>query len=130
MPLTPEQLATLRGAIHGRREALDAELRRDAARSREESFGALAGPVTDKADEAVADLISDIDHAELSRDLAELRELAAAAARLAAGSYGRCADCGSEIGFERLRAQPAALRCAECQRVHEKTFAQPGTPKL
>jgi RNA polymerase-binding transcription factor DksA len=38
-------------------------------------------------------------------------------------SYGRCADCGLEIPFERLKAEPAALRCIDCQRVHEHTHA-------
>jgi DnaK suppressor protein len=130
MSLSKEKLAMQRHAIERRRLALAEELRGDAARSREESYGALAGPVTDTADEAVADLLSDLDNAELSRDLAELRALEAARERIAQGSYGVCADCGDDIPFERLSAEPAALRCITCQRVHEKTFARPREPKL
>lgn len=130
MSLSKERLEIQRHAIERRRLALAEELRGDAARLREESYGALAGPVTDTADEAVADLLSDLDKAELSRDLAELRALEAARARLALGSYGACADCGDDIPFERLSAEPAALRCIACQRVHEKTFAHPREPKL
>jgi len=92
------------------RAGLAVESRGDAERSSKETFAALAGPVPDTGDAAVADLISDIDHAELARDMAELREVEAALARLAAGRYGLCSDCNDEIPAERLRVQPVALR--------------------
>jgi RNA polymerase-binding protein DksA len=130
MALTRTQLQELEALIKERREALLAEIREEVARSREESFGELAGPVTDSADEAVADLLSDIDNAEVTRDLGEIRALEAAQERLANGRYGLCADCGGEIGVERLRAHPTALRCVGCQTVYEKTYAHPGEPKL
>lgn len=31
------------------------------------------------------------------------------------GEYGECADCGVNIPFDRLRAQPMATRCVVCQ---------------
>jgi RNA polymerase-binding transcription factor DksA len=130
MPLTRKQLSELQSLIKGRREALGTEIRSEVSRSREESFGELAGPVTDSADEASADLLSDVDNAEVTRDLHELRELEAAQERMAEGRYGDCVDCKTEIGFERLRANPAATRCIACQRVHEKTYAHPGEPRL
>lgn len=37
-----------------------------------------------------------------------------AAARLAAGSYGRCCGCGGPIAAERLDALPAADTCITC----------------
>jgi RNA polymerase-binding transcription factor DksA len=37
-----------------------------------------------------------------------------ALARVHAGAYGLCADCGTEIGRKRLAALPFALLCAEC----------------
>ncbi|HWM02271.1 MAG TPA: TraR/DksA C4-type zinc finger protein [Actinophytocola sp.] len=46
----------------------------------------------------------------------ELRELDDAAARLAAGTYGTCARCGSPVGDERLEALPAARTCVRCAR--------------
>lgn len=128
--LTPEQLAKLRTMIDDRYEALSAEIHQDAARSRDETHGELAGPVTDSGDKATADLISDLDSAELDRDLGELRRLEAAQEKLAGGSYGTCMDCGDEIDFERLLVQPAALRCLDCQRVHERTYTHPPEPKL
>jgi RNA polymerase-binding transcription factor DksA len=78
--------------------------------------------VHDLGDESIAALLSDIGNAELSRDLEELREVEAARRRLTEGAYGICVDCGAEIAFERLRAEPAAARCVECQARHEKTY--------
>jgi len=120
--MKPWQRDQLTRALERRREALLEELMRDAARARDEQFGELAGPVTDIGDESVAALLADLDQAELSRDVAELREVEAARKRLADGAYGICADCGAEIAFERLHAEPAAARCFECQAHHEKTY--------
>ena len=83
----------------------------------------LAGASPDPADESVAALIADLDHADVGRDLDELRGLEAARGRLSDGSYGVCLDCGGEIGFERLRVNPSAARCIDCQTVHEKTYS-------
>ncbi|TAN56353.1 MAG: TraR/DksA family transcriptional regulator [Betaproteobacteria bacterium] len=130
MTLTAQQLEELRRAIETRHAALLQEIRGDVERARDESYGELAGPVTDPADEASADLIADVDQAEVTRDLGEARALEAAQARLAEGKYGLCTDCGSEIAFARLRVNPAATRCVDCQRVHEKTYAHPAEPRL
>ncbi len=130
MPHSKQQLEALRHAIEQRCLALEAELRGDAERARVETYAALAGPVTDPADEAVADVLADVGNAELSRDLAELRALEAARSRLAAGEFGICPGCGTEIPYARLSVQPAALRCVDCQSLHEKTFVHAGQPKL
>lgn len=120
--MKPWQLDQLRRALARRREVLLAELQRDAERAREEQFGQLAGTAPDLGDQSVAVLLADLDQAELSRDVTELRAIEAALQRLAAGAYGVCADCGTAIEFERLWAEPAALRCVECQARHEKTY--------
>lgn len=130
MALTVKQRAELKRIIEDRYEKLAAEIRQEVKQSRDETFSAVAGPVTDTGDEAVADLLSDLDTAEVSRDLTELRELEAARTRLAAGAYGKCESCGREIAYERLLAAPAATRCLDCQAVHERTYAHPGEPKL
>jgi RNA polymerase-binding protein DksA len=122
MPLNRREIIQLVRAIEERRQTLLAEIRSEVARAREEQYPQLAGATPDSADEAVADLIVDLDQAEVTRDLGELRELEAAAARIAEGSYGQCVDCGAEIPVERLRARPGAARCVECQGRHEKTY--------
>ena len=45
----------------------------------------------------------------------ELDEIDAAQARLAAGRYGVCDECHEAIPLARLRAMPAARRCASCE---------------
>jgi len=130
MTLSKKELDALKRQIEARCAALQAELHADADKARGETYADLAGGVADEGDESVADLMADIDNAELTRDLAELRALEAALERIADGSYGACIDCGLEIGFERLKVEPGALRCIECQRVHEKTFAHPDRPRL
>ena len=128
--LKPEQLTKLRTMIDQRHKELAAELHADASRLRDETFQELAGGVPDSGDQATADVISDTDHANLSRDLRELRAVEAARERVASGKYGACLDCGRDIPFDRLLAQPTALRCFDCQGRYEKTHAQPAKPKL
>jgi len=130
MALTTEQTRELKSLISGRRNALIAELSEDVRKTRAERYGEVAGEVPDHGDESVASLIADLDQAELSRDVDELRGLEAAHERIANGDYGVCVDCGRDIGFERLRATPSAIRCIACQTLHEKTFAGPGSPSL
>ena len=43
-----------------------------------------------------------------------LDEIDAAVARLEAGTYGTCEQCGTPIGEERLAARPAARTCIRC----------------
>ena len=130
MALNRRDLIGLARAIEERREALAGEIRREVARARNEPFEEVAGAVHDTGDEALADLVADIDNAEVTRDLAELRELDAARGRIADGSYGVCTDCGGDIPVARLHAQLGALRCIACQERHEKTHAGAGRPTL
>lgn len=130
MPLTQRQTEELRGLIDQRRNALIAELREDAARVREQPYAEHAGPAPDAGDESVATLFADLEQADVSRDLGEFRGLEAARSRLAGGDYGICTDCGGDIGFERLKATPSAMRCITCQERHEKTYGGEPKPSL
>jgi RNA polymerase-binding transcription factor DksA len=128
--LTPQERTELETLVRSEHKRLMQELREEIDQARRETFAAVEGGVGDSGDEAVADLLSDLDTAEITRDLGDIRALEAAMDRLGAGTYGRCADCGTEIPVARLRAQPAALRCVACQGVFEKTHAHPAEPKL
>lgn len=44
-----------------------------------------------------------------------LQSIQFALGRIAAGTYGTCAKCGREISLERLKVQPAACLCLDCQ---------------
>ena len=65
----------------------------------------------DTATGTVGDLLSRLD----ARARQELDEIDAAQARLEAGVFGTCEDCHTAIPLKRLRATPAARRCALCQ---------------
>ena len=122
MALTQDQTQELRNAIDGRRAVLIADLHRGTDRVRDQDqHESIAGAAPDPGDESVATLIADLDHADVSRDLAELRALEAARERMQQGSYGVCSNCGTDIPFARLRANPGAERCIDCQAQYEKT---------
>lgn len=54
------------------------------------------------------------------REAVELNAIDAALARIEAGSYGQCTDCGVDIAAARLQASPEAPRCIGCQEKLEK----------
>ena len=67
-----------------------------------------------------ADVADDLDRRELlvarhEIDSRALAEVDAALARIDAGSYGICIDCGREIPRERLDALPQATRYIGCE---------------
>ena len=130
MPLTTTQAKQLNHLIDERREALLAALREDAARAREHPYAEHAGAAPDTGDQSVASLFADLEQADVTRDIQEFRALETALERMKGGEYGICADCGSDVGFERLKAFPAAIRCIQCQERHEKTFGGEPRPSL
>jgi DnaK suppressor protein len=127
--LTSAELATLRGHLETRRKLLRAEL---AAKLNAQDNPALLGlrnRMEETDDWAVADLETALDVAEVSRDAGELRELEGAVARMQAGTYGDCEECGQPIPYARLAASPSAPRCIACQEKLEATLRR-GPPTL
>ena len=57
----------------------------------------------------------EIDMALSDLELRELGDIGQALQRLREGRYGRCSQCGAHIPFERLKAEPQALRCVVCE---------------
>lgn len=84
----------------------------------------IADQVRDLEDDSFADLMVDVNLAEIDRDLEELRLIDGAMRRLGNGSYGNCEACGSPIELARLRAAPFASRCYDCQSAFERTHFQ------
>jgi DnaK suppressor protein len=72
------------------------------------SFGKRVGEGTNLAVERLSQVAA---HEHLY-DL--LRDVVRAEAKLAAGSYGACDDCGGPIGEPRLEAKPWAIHCVAC----------------
>ena len=63
----------------------------------------------------------EVDMALSDLDIAELGAVSRALRRLREGGYGLCADCGTEIPFDRLKLEPWARRCVPCQSQRERT---------
>jgi RNA polymerase-binding transcription factor DksA len=79
--------------------------------------------VEDDAQEA-ADF-TDSDREDAMIEAAQLRrsEALEALARMEAGTYGTCVDCGKEIPEARLQFRPEASRCVEDQERFEESEA-------
>lgn len=127
--LTHSQRETLRRRLNERTAMLRGEI---GHALHETAAGDLAH--TDRASElgdaAVADLETGITLAEVERDAAELNAVLEALARMEAGRYGLCLDCGAPIVFERLLAQPQAPRCVRCETERDRLRARPSLPAL
>ncbi len=106
------------------------ETREILARSQKEGYADIAGRVGDLEDQSLADLLVDVNLAEITRDVQEMRAVERALKRIALGTYGTCVSCGQAIERERLGAQPTANRCAVCQRAYEHGHASGPTPRL
>ena len=83
-------------------------------------------PLADSVGGVIASIPEDVDLAQALSDrettdilvhlLDQNREqVERALERVREGAYGLCEDCGHRIPSERLRYQPAATRCVDCQ---------------
>jgi DnaK suppressor protein len=61
--------------------------------------------------------------AERERERRELAYVESSLQRLHEPEFGLCSDCGAEIPYSRLQANPIAVRCLPCQRAHEGAAA-------
>src|SRR5688572_20501180 len=79
-------------------------------------LGTSAAPnhLADAAAEAL-----DADLGALEVEIDRLEDINAAIDRIENGSFGRCVECGSSIGAQRLDAIPYASLCIECAQVRE-----------
>jgi RNA polymerase-binding transcription factor DksA len=123
MHITQRQLRPLVRSIERREDELRREIAEERERAATEAFPELAEHAGDSADKAFARLSIGIEYQRIDGHLAEMRELTAARERLSHGAFGICVDCGEWIDPARLRASPAAARCATCQELHERRQA-------
>jgi DnaK suppressor protein len=86
------------------------------------------GTMNNESDEAYAD---PTDRAALESDrnfLLRMRDrerkligkIDEAVERIGVGTYGRCEECGGEIGIERLKARPVTTLCIQCKSAQEE----------
>ncbi len=102
------------------------QMRRELANESASEAQELATPATERGEDTTpsqhpADVASDLEAREfvLTRRLIDARELQDvddALARIDAGTYGVCIDCGRPVPAERLEVRPQAARDVECLR--------------
>jgi RNA polymerase-binding protein DksA len=124
------QESHLKHRLIERRDLLRGEIAEALRASTDERHRELAGAVHDAGDDSVADLLVDVNIKGMDRDARELAAIGLALDRMTRGEYGVCTDCGADIGYARLEAQPAAARCIECEARHERQFAHERGRKL
>ena len=136
--LTRYIIPFINGAMERRQEAIRAEFAeldeaKAEAKGAEEEYKAQ---LADARKEAAR--IREEAREQGSAIIAEAREQASveanrvkeqAQARIAAGTYGTCIECGRPIGRKRLEAYPTAKRCIEDQQRREKLRGGPSHPR-
>lgn len=119
-PDTPDtRSADLRRRLKDRRQQLRGEIREALLRADADRFGVIAGQLAESQEQSMVDLLAEVRHADVARDVEEIRDIEAALARLEADTYGHCVGCGAAIAPLRLDAYPTAKRCLSCQQRHE-----------
>lgn len=126
-----EDLEKIIQNLSDRQKAVLEEVRREYdQRGNQQLIELMGREPGDSGDISLADAVADLNILRTDRQVHELRDIEAAFARMKAGEYGICIDCGAEIPVQRLLAYPTAKRCMACQQRREQLFAQEGRPKL
>jgi len=99
--------------------AKERELSGEVSRFAEEGRDAQSTEVEDTADEASSDELKATAFEESTLASETLAQVRAALDRIKRGEYGRCIDCGREIGPSRLEAVPWTPYCLDDQQKHD-----------
>ncbi len=126
--LTAEQRQTLLDKLEAQRQDLRGEIHSEVLAADLHRAEDIADRVRDPGDEAVVDLLADLEYADIDRHVQILRTVESAIRAWHEGGYGLCVECGGEIPFDRLQANPAASRCLHCQAERERAGGRP--PRL
>jgi DnaK suppressor protein len=102
-------------------DALD-HLQKEHPGSLEDETGELVSGSADQhmADTATETVEREIGHTLEAHDGRLLVAIDQALARIDAGTYGVCVNCGAPIAPERLEAMPWATLCIDCKRKEER----------
>ena len=110
----------LKQMLDDRRREIHAEVQGKMRGVREEgTWGGKLNEVLDAVESAEADIQEDLEFPLVQMKSETLNKINDALARLEAGTYGNCFDCGEEIAEKRLRALPFAVRCKDCEQARE-----------
>jgi len=124
MPMTDgaarrERHQTLKTMLEERRREIVEKLR-----TIRETLPAQRLDVQDAEEQSVTDFAKDMEFALVQMKADTLGRIDEALRRLDAGTYGTCAECGTDIAAARLKALPFALLGRNCQEREESREAE------
>lgn len=109
------ELDAFRRLLEDRRAELLRTLERGRRQSEAERIGRYAGEVHDRGEESTIDAQAEVNSMLVEHHDAALSAVEHALRRMDQGNFGGCVSCAEPIAVERLRANPTATRCLECQ---------------
>jgi DnaK suppressor protein len=120
-PLDEEDLVYFRQLLSERRAEILGEAERTA-----QGMGEEAETFADPTDRGVMEGERNRTLRIRDRERKLLSKIDAAIARLEAGTFGDCDECGDPIGAERLRARPVTTLCIACKAAEEEAERRAG----
>jgi RNA polymerase-binding transcription factor DksA len=130
LSLTQSQRAELVRRMDTRVGELEEHIRNTLPKPADESTLERTGVAQDEVDEATINAEEHFNYTLHRHYVEEMRQIEAARGRAQNGQADSCADCGEDIGYKRLLAQPFAVRCLDCQARHEHAFGVTRYAKL
>jgi DnaK suppressor protein len=113
------RLEDFRAILESRRAELSQDVEVRIRDVRSEGIGDR--DVLDAAESSEIHIQDDIGFALIQLKAETLNKINTALRRIDEGDYGDCFECGGEIAEARLRALPFAVRCRDCEAIHETT---------
>mgnify|MGYP003583575571 FL=1 len=121
MVMTNDELLGLKKQLESMKVEINADVERTLS-----TLTTQSGNIPDPNDRASmeSDLSFELRIRERERRLSD--KVNEALARINDGNFGVCADCGQDIGIERLKARPVTELCIECKTKQEKQEKEQG----
>jgi DnaK suppressor protein len=107
-------LAAFRKLLHERRDELVQEASRTV-----DGMGETREQFPDPTDRASLEGNRNLLLRIRDRERKLISKIDEALGRIDDGSYGKCEECGQEIGIERLKARPVTTLCIDCKSLQE-----------
>lgn len=130
MALSSRQLVELNDALKHRRGQLRDDLLVRLRESGDARLQDIARQVRDLGDESLANAMAEFNLLQMDRLSDDISAVEEALGRITRDEYGYCVNCGIYIPFERLRAEPTAQLCIDCQETREARNPEAPEPTL
>ena len=113
--MTKKEMEKYRRLLDDKKASLSAEL----AKTRSAEEETTEESTQDIADRAVSSYTREFLYSLTDGERSTLLLIDEALGRIDDGSYGKCEECGQDIGIERLKARPVTTLCIDCKSLQE-----------